>query len=140
MEAADEVKQMRAWASRQVQDWRLVFVILAEAEQAAAEGRLDASLSIYAQAMEVAENTGIPENLVMVGESWVSVLLENGRIEQTGAISGRLAQWADSDMRVALMRARIYLALGHTVAAENTLARARQLAGERSIPELSGTL
>lgn len=135
-EAAEDVRQMRAWADRQVQDWRLVFVILAEAEQAVAEGRLEASLLIYAQAMEMAESVGIPENLVMVGESWVGALLDSGRIEQASAISGRLAQWADSDMRVALTRARVYRALGQPVAAENAFARARQLAGERSIPDL----
>lgn len=133
-EAAEDVRRMRAWADRQPHDWRMLFVVLAEAEQAHAEGRLAEALAGYQQAMEMAESVGIPENEVVVGEFWVDALIQAAQLDQASAVSGRLSQWADRDWRAAWAQARVYQAMSRADQAQQSADRARELAGERILP------
>ncbi|ANB18855.1 winged helix-turn-helix domain-containing protein [Dokdonella koreensis] len=138
-EAAEDVRYLQAQALEAPDDWRVLFIRLAEAEQAGAEGRRDAALAAYATAMSLAEATGVPENLVVVGESYVPALLAAGQREKAGAIAGRVAPWAGQDLRAALIQVAVHRALGDRAAAEHALRQARQLAGERLLPaELLG--
>lgn len=129
--AAAEVKRLRNWADMTVDDRRSLYVALAEADQARAEGNREQAVQRYAGAMSQAERLGIPEDIVVVGESYAEILLDTGMLDQASAVSGRLAPWAGKDMRVAGTQARLYQALGRSDAADKALALARQLAGER---------
>jgi Flp pilus assembly protein TadD len=134
-DAAGEVKRMRKWAETAPSgERRLLYVVLAEADQAKAEGHIDDALTRYADAMTRAERQGIPEDIVVVGEPYAAALIEAGQIDQASAVSGRLAQWSDKDMRAAWTQARVYLALHKSDAARDALTRARALAGERVLP------
>ncbi len=133
-EAAAEVRTLQAQALQTPDDWRVLFIRLAEAEQAAAEGRRDEALAAYAVAMSMAEATGVPENLVVVGESYVPALLAAGERDQAGAIAGRIAPWAAQDLRAALIQVVVHRALGDAASAGRALRQARGLAGERLLP------
>jgi DNA-binding winged helix-turn-helix (wHTH) protein/tetratricopeptide (TPR) repeat protein len=133
-EAADEIKRLRGWAQSAPGDRRLLYVVLAEADQASAAHDSTGALAAYADALTRAERLGIPEDIVEVGEPYVEALIEAGQIDQASAISGRLAQWADKDMRAAWTQARVYQALHKSDAAREALERASALAGERMLP------
>lgn len=137
-EAAAEVHTLQAQAVQTPDDWRVLFIRLAEAEQAAAEGRRDEALAAYADAMAQAEATGVPENLVVVGESYVPALLAAGQRDKAGAIAGRLAPWAGQDLRAALIQVAVHRALGDEASASRALRQARSLAGERLLPSELG--
>jgi DNA-binding winged helix-turn-helix (wHTH) protein/tetratricopeptide (TPR) repeat protein len=135
-QAAGEVKHLRDWAeSTGGGDRRLFYVVLAEADQAHAEGRTDDALSRYADAMARAERQGIPEDIVIVGETYARALVDAGEIDQASAVAGRLAPWSAKDMRAAWTQARIYRALRKDDAAREAIARASAIAGERALPD-----
>ncbi len=135
-QAAGEVKHLRDWAeSTGGGDRRLFYVVLAEADQAHAEGRTDEALSRYADAMARAERQGIPEDIVIVGETYARALVDAGEIDQASAVAGRLAPWSAKDMRAAWTQARIYRALRKDDAAREAIARASAIAGERALPD-----
>ena len=135
-DAAAELARLRAWRDAGRQDADQVPVALAEAEQAAASGRLDDALPYYAAAMEVATRRGVPEELVAVGASYVPRLVAAGRIDEAVSVGGRLAPWAGRDARAAWVEASVLVALQKPDAAQAALARARRLAGDRSLPDL----
>lgn len=132
--AAEDVRFLQAQALETPDDWRVLFIRLAEAEQAAAEGRHEEALAAYATAMSLAEATGVPENLVVVGESYVPALLAAGERDKAGAIAGRVAPWAGQDLRAALIQATVHRAMGDAGSAERALRQVRALAGERLLP------
>jgi DNA-binding winged helix-turn-helix (wHTH) protein/tetratricopeptide (TPR) repeat protein len=129
--AADEIKRLRSWADAAPGDRRLLYVVLVEADQANAEGHGELALQRYASALALAERLGIPDDIVNVGGPYVEALLVAGRVDEASAMSGRLAQWADKDMRAVWSQAQVYQALGKSDAARDARDRARQLAGER---------
>jgi tetratricopeptide (TPR) repeat protein len=134
--AAGEVKRMRDWAENAPNnERRLFYVVLSEADQAKAEGHADEALARYADAMARAERSGIPEDIVDVGEPYAALLIEAGQIDRASAVGGRLAQWSGKDMRAAWTQAQVYQALRKTDAARDALAHARALAGERSLSD-----
>jgi hypothetical protein len=125
---------LRAWADIAPGDRRSLYVELLEADQARLEGNAESALQGYAAAMTRAERLGIPEDIVVVGQSYVEALLAVGRVEQASAIGGRLAPWSNQDMRASWVQAEVYQALRKDDAARTALERARQLAGERVLP------
>jgi DNA-binding winged helix-turn-helix (wHTH) protein/tetratricopeptide (TPR) repeat protein len=129
--AGEELKRLRTWAELVPSDRRLLYVELAEADQALVEGNSALALQRYAQTMTRAERLGVPDDIVVVGEPYVEALIATGEIDQASAISGRLAPWADKDMRAAFAQAQIYRALRKADAARAALDKARLLAGER---------
>lgn len=134
-EAEDELTRFRAWANSVPDDIASIDVALATAEQAWAAGRRDDALQGYAQALALAERWGIPERLVDVGQSYVLALLEAGKLDEASAVSGRIAPWAERDLRAAWVQAAMYRALGQTEAWSETIQRAQRLAGERAMPQ-----
>ena len=134
-EAGAEVKRLRQWAETAGGgDRRLFYVVLADAGQAHAEGRIDDAFARYADAMARAQRQGIPEDIVVVGEAYARALVEAGEIDQASAIAGQLAPWSGKDLRAAWTQALVYRALHKDDAAREALARARAIAGERALP------
>ncbi|MFC4820132.1 winged helix-turn-helix domain-containing protein [Dokdonella ginsengisoli] len=134
--AAAGIARLQAWNAAAPDAGPSVLLALAEAEQAAAAGDLDAALRRYAQAMADAAARAIPEEMVRVGLSYVRQLVAAHRLDEAVSVNGRIAPWADRDMRAAWSEALVYSALGREAAATAALERARRLAGERSVSDV----
>jgi len=135
-EAAKQVAAFTAWKDPGTNGRHPLYVTLVQSDQAAADGKSADALAGYAQAMASAERLGVPEDIVVVGEAYVAALIANGQVDQASAIAGRMAQWADKDMRVAWAQAAIYNALHQPDASRLALEGARELAGDRPLPPL----
>jgi DNA-binding winged helix-turn-helix (wHTH) protein len=134
--AAAGIARLQAWDAGAPDAGTAVLLALAEAEQAAAGGDLDAALPRYAQAMAGAAARAIPEEMVRVGLSYVRQLVAAHRLDEAVSVNGRIAPWADRDMRAAWSEALVYSALGREAAATAALERARRLAGERNVSDV----
>jgi DNA-binding winged helix-turn-helix (wHTH) protein len=134
--AAQQVGGFVQWAATTMNGRQQMYALLVQADQADAEGDKAAALRHYADAMANAERLGIPEDIVVIAESYVVCLLDAGQVDQASAIAGRVAPWADKDMRAAWIQAAVYQALRKPDASRLAFERARQLAGERRLPEL----
>jgi DNA-binding winged helix-turn-helix (wHTH) protein/tetratricopeptide (TPR) repeat protein len=132
--AADATRELRRWVDAEPDPWRQIHALLAEAEQAWTEDRRDAALAQFARAMAQADAVNIPEERVAVAETWLPALLETGDLETARAVAGRVAGWADRDLRAAILQARLFHALQQTTAWQAALEQARALAGERRVP------
>jgi len=135
-DAAAEIARWRAGDPAMAQPPASMLLALAEAAQANAEGRPDDALRSYAQAMAGVTARAIPEEMVRVGLPYVRALLAAHRVDEAVSVNGRIAPWADTDMRAAWSAALVYTALGQADAAANALERARQLAGERNLRDV----
>jgi DNA-binding winged helix-turn-helix (wHTH) protein/tetratricopeptide (TPR) repeat protein len=132
-DARAELARMRVWSDAAPQPFDHLRVVLGEADQSIAEGQVADALGLYGDAMRLAAARGIPEETVLVGEPYVRHLIDAGRTDEAVSVNGRIAPWADRDMRAALTEARVYTALHKNAAADASLRRARQLAGERPL-------
>ena len=124
--AVDAAQQ--AWAAGSGDDWRTLYATLGAAEQAWAERRREPALEQFAAAMQSAERLNVPEDLVAVGAPYLAALIEASQLDTARAVSGRIAMWADRDLRAASAQARLYRALGQDDAArkaDETVARIR---------------
>jgi len=111
-----------------------LFAALASAEQAAAEHRRDDATRAFTAALGDAERWAVPADLTAVAVSYGNTLIAEGDFERASTVIGRVARWADRDFDCALLQASLYHALGQRATWQTALARARALAGERSIP------
>ncbi|MEP7043169.1 MAG: winged helix-turn-helix domain-containing protein [Dokdonella sp.] len=134
--AAQQVGGFVRWAASTTNGRQQMYALLVQADQADAEGNKALALQHYVDAMSSAERLGIPEDIVIVAESYAVCLLDAGQVDQASAIAGRVAAWAGKDMRAAWIQAAVYQALRKPDASRQALERARQLAGERRLPEL----
>ena len=134
--AAAEIARWHAGAADAAQPPATLLLALADAAQADAEGRPDDALRSYAQAMAAATTRAIPDEMVRVGLPYVRVLIAARRIDEAVSVNGRIAPWADRDMRAAWSEALVYTALGQADAASGALERTRRLAGERNIRDV----
>lgn len=107
---------------------------LAAAEQDWSAHARDDAWRNYLAALSRAERWGVPADLAAVAISYGGALIADGDLERASAVVGRVARWADRDFACAVLQARLYRALGRNDAWSTALARARGLAGERSIP------
>lgn len=134
--AAAEIARLQAWNAADPDAGTGVLLTLAEAEQASAGGDGAAALRRYAEAMEGAAARGIPEEMVRVGLAYVRQLIAAQRLDEAVSVNGRIASWADRDMRAAWSEALVYSALGREAAAGAALERARRLAGQRNVRDV----
>lgn len=130
---ADAAMQaLRAWADDAGDDWRAMYAALAEAERAWAAGRREPALEQFSVAMRAAERFNVPEDLVAVGAPYVAALIAASQLDSARAVSGRIAPWADRDLRAATAQAHLFRALGQDDAAHKAEEAALRIAGERS--------
>jgi len=135
-DAAKEIAQWHASVAGDADAAVALRLALADAAQAQVEGRTDEALRDYAQAMAAVNERAIPGEMVRVGLPYVRALVAARRIDEAVSVNGRIAPWAERDMRAAWSAALVYTALGQKGAATDALERARQLAGERSIRDV----
>lgn len=141
LEAAAEIPEaMRRWATAASASGRRLYTALAEAELAAAGGRIAAAGDAFERSLALADDGQMPLATLRVAESYASWLLAGVGPRMPGperalAVVERLSLYADRDYRAALLRLRVYHAVGHAAAWRGALNRARSLAGEqRQIP------
>ncbi|MGH8171798.1 MAG: hypothetical protein ACREPX_01545 [Rhodanobacteraceae bacterium] len=132
--AAESTRQLREWAATSGDDVAKLYGTLADAEQAWAEHRRDAALQAFAAAMQEADRIAIPEQRVAVAAPYIAALIEVGHVAEAQAISGRIASWADRDLRAAWTKVLLFRALDRPDAERSALAVARKLAGDGVLP------
>lgn len=137
--AAAAAKALADWALQQENLPPRIDAVLAEAEVAAAEDRLDDADDAFQRALALADGSAVPARSLRVAESYVPWLLTTGPRggpdpEQALAVANRVARYADRHFGAALLQLRVTHALGVLSAWRISLAGARSLAGERQIP------
>jgi DNA-binding winged helix-turn-helix (wHTH) protein/tetratricopeptide (TPR) repeat protein len=118
--------------------WGGIYVDLAVAGRLWKEGQRDAALQRYADASRIAVESGSPEDRVAVGTLRVAALVAADQLDQARIVAGRIAPWADRDLRAALSQARLFRALGQDDAARAAREVARRLAGEAALADTDG--
>ncbi len=114
--------------------WRDVHRALALAEQAWFEQPGPQAIEAFATAFDLAQQLAVPEDLVHVAEPYVAALIARGEIDRASAVVGRVAAWADQDLRAAWAQATLFKAQGRTAAHQRALLRVDALRGERRLP------
>jgi hypothetical protein len=85
-------------------------------------------------ARQLAERTAVPLEIASVARSHADALIAAGDLPGAAVEIGRVSRWAETDFSCAVLEARLYAALGNDAARQNAVARARTLAGERTLP------
>jgi len=105
--AAAETADFVAWLRPYPVDRAGSLAQFAAAEQARAEGRLDAALAAYAVAFSRSEQLGVPHDIVAIGAPYGTLLLAQGKVGDAAALLGRLAPWEDREPAIATLRGEV---------------------------------
>jgi hypothetical protein len=108
---------------------------VADAEEAAAANHRDAALQGFAAALQRAEKLNVPDARVAAGAPYVEALIAASHVDEARAIAGRLAPFADRDLRAAWAQVQLYRALDRADAERSALAAATRIAGDGALPE-----
>lgn len=109
-------------------------LLVARAERAASRNQPADAERNFRAAMTKVEARGVPADLATVAEAYGRWLLTQGRIDEAGALAGRVAPWANRDFDCALFQAVVLKARGDHAATAAALQQVHALAGEREIP------
>lgn len=134
-EAATAIASFMAWAAQADNSTFAIHAKLAQAEQAVARGRFDLADRLYDEALSDANRQNVPADIAEVAISQANALIARGELARATTVAGQLDRHAATHFGSALLQARLYRALGRTEAWRGALERARELAGERAIPE-----
>lgn len=135
-EASEALERLMAWSQESRPDRHQRIALhaqLAQAEHAAHQGDWDDSKTAYESALADAEAMGVPDDLVEVAHSYALALLIQGDTGQAQSVAGRIAPWAERDLRAAEAQARLFRALNQPQAWQQANRRVADLAGERRI-------
>jgi len=128
--ATTQAAAFAAWA-KDADDPRVrVRVELARAATAADAGTASAAFDAALAGVD-----GRSELVAEVATAYGNDLIAAGRLDAAAVVAGRVARAAEQDFDCALLQVRLYRALGQAPAWRAALAHARELAGERPIPE-----
>ncbi len=89
---------------------------------------------LFERAMKNAETGGTPALVALVAQAYTDWLLAHDELDKTAELAGRVAVWARDDFDCALLRVKVFHALGQRDIWRVALEQARSLAGERTIP------
>jgi len=132
------VADMQTWANQlsasDQDEWIAILLLRAQSVQANAEGHREQALDQLKLAMSKASHLGVPELMVDVGLAYTLALLEDGKVNEATAVSGRLSTWEQLDWRAAWAQACLYRALGSMDAWKQHQRKAAELAGDRVLP------
>ncbi|GAA0724221.1 hypothetical protein GCM10009105_36810 [Dokdonella soli] len=135
-EAAAATRGLRAWVDSASDDWRGMYATLAEAEQSWAAGRHEVALEQFAVAMRSAEHFNVPEDLVAIATPYLAALVRASQLNAARVVAGRIAPWADRDLRAAGAQIALHRALGNEDAARKAEEGARRISPEQPPPGL----
>lgn len=99
----------------------------------------DAAGTWYARALAEADALRIPLDLREVAIAYATWLIARGEHGRAGALAERVAGFAARDFGSALLQVRVQQAMGNEALWRSALARARALAGDRTIPPALAT-
>ncbi|GGA37882.1 winged helix-turn-helix domain-containing protein [Dyella nitratireducens] len=135
-ELKDGVAAMQAWVAGapDKDEWIAILLLRAQAVEAWSEGHHDQALAQWKLAMSKADEFGVPELIVDIGQAYTQALLAAGNVEEAASVSGKLSTWGQLDWRAAWAQACVYRALGQMAYWEQYRNKARQLAGDRALP------
>jgi tetratricopeptide (TPR) repeat protein len=108
--------------------WRTMQADLAEAAQAAADGKMSIALQKFESAMHAADVLNVPDDIVEVGSRYLDALRTAGDWERARLISGRIGPWTERDGRAAAAQARFFRAQNQDDAARRAEEAAHRLA------------
>lgn len=132
--AQDAINRLDGWA-RQINDAHArLCASLAQAEYAKRFDDAGEWRQAFVKARDLAMQNAIPLEISSVARSYADALLAANDTTAAAVEVGRVTRWSDQDFDCAVIEARLYAALGRNEARQNAVARARTLAGERSIP------
>jgi hypothetical protein len=89
--------------------------------------------------MQRAEKLNVPDDLVAAGAPYVDALIAASHLEDARAVAGRLAPFAERDLRAAWAQVKLYRALDRPDAERNAVAAAKRIAGDGPLPEPAET-
>jgi DNA-binding winged helix-turn-helix (wHTH) protein/tetratricopeptide (TPR) repeat protein len=107
---------------------------LARAEYAARFAAADEWHRRFEAARSLAEQGGVPVEIAAAARGYATALIAHAELDAAAVEIERVSRWSDGDFACALLEAQLHAALGDDAERESSLARARALAGERSIP------
>jgi DNA-binding winged helix-turn-helix (wHTH) protein/tetratricopeptide (TPR) repeat protein len=114
--------------------WRGMYADLAAAEQDWAKGRREAALPRFEAAWRVAETANVPEDLAETGSAAAAAWIAAGDLDTARAVAGRIAPFAERDLRAALTQERLYRALGQDDAERAAAETVARLVGDGALP------
>jgi hypothetical protein len=111
-----------------------MYADLAAAEQDWAKGRREAALPRFEAAWRVAETANVPEDLAETGSAAAAAWIAAGDLDTARAVAGRIAPFAERDLRAALTQERLYRALGQDDAERAAAETVARLVGDGALP------
>lgn len=135
VQSGAEQTHLASWAASARDQAARIQAELGAAYQFQAEGRAEDARQRFREVMAQTEARGIPDEIVAAGSALVPLLIDADRLEEASEVLRQLAPWVARDMRVAWSSGLLEAARGHSEEARTAFARARQLAGERALPE-----
>jgi DNA-binding winged helix-turn-helix (wHTH) protein/tetratricopeptide (TPR) repeat protein len=130
--ALEESARFNAWADAAQRPALAALARLSHAEATPPERRAETD-ALYAEALRLADQAGVPDDVAAVATAYGNLLIARGELPRAAEVAGELARWADLDFDCALLQVSLYHALGREDAWRSSLERARALAGERPI-------
>jgi len=132
--AGESIAALEAWAAQSDYGRARAFAALARAEFAMHKGDSQGWRTAFESARKQAESDGVPVEIAAVARSYALALMAEGDLDAAEVEVGRVSRWSEQDFSCAVLEARLYAARGRNEARQAAVARARSLAGERSIP------
>lgn len=128
-------QHIESWLPSPESDGVSVVFLVARAEWAMYLGDDEAAQRDFERAMKAAEDIGTPALISLAAQSYTDWLLTKGQLEKAAELAGRVAIWASDDFDCALLRVKVFHALGSREIWSLALEQAQALAGERTVPD-----
>jgi DNA-binding winged helix-turn-helix (wHTH) protein len=132
--AAAILSAFEAWAEAGTAARARFQARLARAEYAARFAAADEWHRRFESARSLAEQGGVPMEIAAAARGYATALMAHAELDAAAVEIERVSRWSDGDFACALLEVQLHAALGQDAERETSLARARALAGERSIP------
>jgi DNA-binding winged helix-turn-helix (wHTH) protein/tetratricopeptide (TPR) repeat protein len=111
-EAAAQLQAIQTWiGSDDAIGWRGMYANLGAAELDWFAGRREPALERFAAALQRSTQFNVPEDLVAVAVPDLDALIQASQLDSARMVAGRIAAFADRDVRVATAQARLFRAL-----------------------------
>jgi DNA-binding winged helix-turn-helix (wHTH) protein len=132
--ARDASSAFAQWAEHTEATRAQLFARLAQAETTLRFDQSKTWRDDFEAAREMAARSGVPYEVATVARSYADALLSTGDLPAAEVEVGRVSRWSEQDFDCAVLEARLYAALGRDSARQTAVARARAVAGERTVP------
>jgi hypothetical protein len=135
--AAVDGVQAPAWVALDTaaqKDAETPVLAVARAEWAARRGDDGSAETAFRAAYEAVGEGAVPADIALVADAYARWLISRGRLEESAAVAGRVALWAERDFDCALLQLSVLRAFGSASAIAAARGRVESMAGERRVP------